>query len=122
MTEPIDTFFSAWGMSDDTARRATIGEVFASEGRYADPRSDGVLVGAEAIAEYVSNFSANAPGWGARVVASSTTAGMVRATIAFGGKGPDGTDMVQHGQYFVRLDASCRIEEMTGFAGTGAPE
>ncbi|MBM1220154.1 nuclear transport factor 2 family protein [Ponticoccus sp. SC2-23] len=122
MTTAIHTFFSAWAMSDDTERGAAIHAALAEDARYADPRSSGVLTGPDEIGAYVAAFSANAPGWSARVVASSATADMVRATVAFGGTGPDGSDMVQHGQYFVRVDDAGRIDEMVGFAGMGAPE
>lgn len=122
MTTPIDRFFSAWQLGDDTARAETMREVFAPDGVYADPRTPGTLTGPDEVTAHVAAFSANAPGWTARVVASGETAGMVRATVAFGGKGPDGTDMVQHGQYFVRSDAAGRITQMIGFAGMGIPE
>ena len=42
-------------------------------------------------------FSANAPGWTAKVVKTDEVGGAVRATVAFGGMGPDGKEMVQHG-------------------------
>lgn len=121
MADPIELFFDAWGMSDEASRAETIRSVYASGGSYADPRSDGVLSGPDAIAHYVSAFSANAPGWTAKVVKSDATAGAIRATVAFGGKGPDGTEMVQHGQYFAEMDGA-KIVRMTGFVGTGAPE
>ena len=66
-------------------------------------------------------FSANAPGWAAKVVGTDTTGGMTRATVAFGGKGPDGKDMTQLGQYFVETDGD-RISRMVGFVGTGTQE
>ena len=66
-------------------------------------------------------FSANAPGWTAKVVTMSETAGSIRATVAFGGQGPDGSEMVQHGQYFADMDGN-KIARMVGFAGLGAPE
>lgn len=122
MTTSIETFFSAWGLSDDEERARSIGVSYAGTGTYADPRSDGLLSGPDDITSYVNMFSANAPGWTAQVVATSETAGMVRATVAFGGKGPDGTDMVQHGQYFARTDTDGKITEMVGFVGIGAPE
>ena len=121
MTTSIETFFDAWGMADDAARAQAIASVFAQGGTYADPRSDGVLSGPDAIASYVNMFSANAPGWTAKLVKSDTNAGLTRATIAFGGMGPDGTEMTQHGQYFVETDGD-KITRMTGFTGTGAPE
>ncbi|MCY4180302.1 MAG: hypothetical protein OXD48_08520, partial [Litoreibacter sp.] len=95
--------------------------VYAQTGTYADPRSEGVLIGPAAIAGYVNMFSANAPGWTAKVVKTDETAGSLRATVAFGGMGPDGPEMVQHGQYFADFDGE-RITRMIGFVGTGAPE
>ncbi len=121
MSNPIETFFDAWGMADDAARAEAIAGAFADAGTYADPRSDGVLTGAEAIAGYVNMFSANAPGWTAKVVKSDESGGMTRATVAFGGMGPDGSEMVQHGQYVTEL-ADNKITRMVGFVGTGAPE
>jgi ketosteroid isomerase-like protein len=120
MSDPIETFFAAWGMDDDTARADAIASVYAPDGTYADPRSDGMLSGS-AIAKYVNMFSANAPGWTAKVVASSSTADCHRATFAFGGQGPDGSEMVQHGQYFADI-ADGKITRMVGFVGLGAPE
>ena len=117
----IETFFEAWGMADDGDRADAISASYAKGGTYADPRSPSVLTGPAEIAGYVNNFSANAPGWTARVVKSDTTAGHARVTVAFGGKGPDGSEMVQHGQYFVAMDGD-KIASMTGFVGTGAPE
>lgn len=121
MTHSIETFFEAWGMADDAARSDAISSVYGSAGTYSDPRSEGTLTGPAAITEYVSMFSANAPGWTAKVVNSSETAGMIRATVAFGGMGPDGKEMVQHGQYFAETDEG-KIARMVGFAGLGTPE
>ena len=108
-------------MSDPDARTEAITAAFAPAGSYADPRSNGPLTGPSPIAEYVSMFSANAPGWTATVVKSDEIAGIIRATVAFGGKAPDGSDMVQHGQYFAELSDG-KISRMVGFVGTGAPE
>ena len=121
MTNSVETFFDAWGMAEDGARADAISSVFAESGTYADPRSDGVLTGATAITSYVNMFSANAPGWTAKVVKSDESGGLTRATVAFGGMGPDGSEMVQHGQYFVDMDGN-KITRMVGFVGTGAPE
>ena len=121
MANSVDTFFSAWGMDSDADRAAAISSAYAADGTYADPRSQGTLTGADAIATYVNMFSANAPGWTAKVVKSDEIAGSLRTTIAFGGTGPDGKEMVQHGQYFVDLDGD-KITRMVGFVGTGAPE
>jgi len=63
-------------------------------------------------------FSANAPGWSATVVATDTTANMTRATVAFSGEGPDGSEQTQLGQYFVEKDGEL-ISRMVGFVGIG---
>lgn len=65
-------------------------------------------------------FSANAPGWSATVVVSDTAAGVTRATVAFSGKGPDGAERTQLGQYYVETDGDL-ISRMIGFVGVGAP-
>lgn len=121
MSELVETFFGAWGMDSDADRAAAIAGVYAENGSYADPRSPDMLTGAAAITAYVNMFSANAPGWTAKVVKSDEVAGMIRATIAFGGMGPDGTEMTQHGQYFTEITDG-KITRMVGFVGTGAPE
>lgn len=120
MATLIETFFSAWGMTDADAGANVIAGVFAAQGTYIDPRAPGVLTGPTAIATYVAGFGANAPGWAAEVVKADTIAGLTRATIAFCGKGADGQQVVQHGQYFVEITAD-RIARMVGFAGTGLP-
>lgn len=121
MSDLVDKFFAAWGMSEDTERASAIASVYAPDGTYADPRSPDILTGPAAIAGYVNMFSANAPGWTAKVVKSDTVANTERVTVAFGGAGPDGKDMVQHGQYFAET-ADDKITSMIGFVGTGAPE
>jgi len=50
------------------------------------------------------------------VVAADATGDSHRATVAFGGMGPDGKEMVQHGQYFVDMDGD-KITRMVGFPG-----
>ncbi|MGH1577262.1 nuclear transport factor 2 family protein [Planktotalea sp.] len=117
----IETFFNAWGMNSDNERAQAIASVYAKNGGYADPRSQTLLQGPDAITEYVNMFSANAPGWSAKVIKTDVIEGSVRATVAFGGIGPDGNEMVQHGQYFVDMDGEL-ITRMIGFVGTGAPE
>jgi len=116
----IDTFFDAWGESDATTRAKMISEAVEEDVIYADPRSPDPMHGIDALSAYVGMFSANAPGWTARVVSSDTTATVTRATVAFGGKGPDGSDMVQHGQYFI--EGGDKLARIIGFVGTGAPE
>lgn len=121
ISEPLQTFFSAWSMTDAEARAATLARSLADRATYADPRSEGVLRGLDAISAYVGMFSANAPGWTAEVVISDTIGDMTRATVAFGGMGPDGGQMVQHGQYFANVSDG-KITAMTGFVGTGTPD
>jgi hypothetical protein len=121
MRDAVETFFGAWSMADANAQKAAIAGCYAPDGEYADPRSSGVLSGVASIAEYVSMFSANAPGWTATVVKDDESGGAMRVTVAFGGMGPDGSEMVQHGQYFVEFNGDT-ISRMIGFVGTGAPE
>jgi hypothetical protein len=121
MRNSIETFFDAWGLPDPAQRAAAIEASVAETAVYADPRSEGVLTGPKAITQYVSMFSANAPGWTAQVVKSDEVAGMTRVTVAFGGRTPDGNQMVQHGQYFADISGG-KIIRMVGFVGTGAPE
>ncbi len=121
MSDSITTFFDAWGMTDDAPRAEAIAASFTDEGSYADPRSPALLQGTAAIAEYVNMFAANAPGWTAKVVNLSSTGDSHRATVAFGGMGPDGKEMVQYGQYFADMNGD-KIARMIGFVGTGAPE
>ncbi len=121
MSDPVSTFFDAWEIQAAEPRQEKIASAVTSSVRYDDPRTPETLNGVDALSEYVGNFGASAPGWTARVVASSTTAGMIRATVAFGGPGPDGKEMVQHGQYFVETEGDL-ISRMVGFAGLGSPE
>jgi len=46
---------------------------------------------------------------------------MTRATVAFGGMGPDGKEMVQLGQYYVETEGNL-ISRMVGFVGTGGQD
>jgi hypothetical protein len=115
-------FFNAWALTDHDAQRAEIRAAFADNGTYDDPRTPETLTGPDAIAAYVRNFAENAPGWSARVVKSDTVGGLHRVTVAFGGPGPDGSEMQQLGQYILALSEAGQIERATGFAGTGDPE
>ena len=63
-------------------------------------------------------FSANAPDWSAEVIKSDTIAGFTRITVTFSGVGPDGSEQIQLGQYFVEKDGDL-ISRMVGFVGTG---
>ena len=121
MTDSIETFFAAWELESKEARLEKIASAVIPGIVYADPRSPEPITGISALCEYVGMFSANAPGWSAKVVASDTIAGVTRATVAFGGKGPDGTVQTQLGQYFVERDGDL-VSRMIGFVGTGAPE
>lgn len=121
MSDAISTFFDAWALTDANARLEKITDSCSSDVLYADPRSPDSLTGIDALNEYVGMFSANAPGWSASVVKSDSTAGMNRTTVSFGGKGPDGKEMTQLGQYFVELTGN-KISRMVGFVGTGATD
>jgi len=118
MSDMISTFFDAWQLGSADERLKMIGRAVTSNVEYDDPRTPETIKGVDSLNEYVGMFSANAPGWTARVVDSSTTSGMTRATVAFGGMGPDGKDMVQLGQYFVEMEGDL-ISRMVGFVGTG---
>jgi len=121
MSDPISTFFAAWQLDAADARLKKITNSVTPNIQYDDPRTPQTVNGIDALSEYVGMFSANAPGWSAKVVATDTTAGITRATVAFGGMGPDGKEMVQLGQYFVETDGDL-ISRMVGFVGTGAPD
>jgi hypothetical protein len=120
MTDQIDIFFGAWQIESREERLKKINSSVASKIVYVDPRTPEPITGISALSEYVGMFSANAPGWSARVVASDTIAGMTRATVAFSGKGPDGKEQTQLGQYFIESDRDL-IVRMVGFVGIGAP-
>ncbi len=121
MTDPIATFFDAWQIESGEPRLKEISKAVTADVQYDDPRTPQTVQGIDALNEYVGMFSANAPGWSAKVVASDTTAGMTRATVAFGGKGPDGNEMIQLGQYFIESNGNL-ISRMVGFVGTGTKE
>jgi len=121
MSDPIAAFFSAWQLNNADERLKKITAAVAENVRYDDPRTPQTVEGISALNDYVGMFSANAPGWSAKVVASDTTGGMTRATVSFGGMGPDGNEMVQLGQYFVETDDGL-ISRMVGFVGTGTAE
>jgi len=118
MIDPIHTFFDAWQHEEADTRLEKISRSVTDSVHYDDPRTSQTIVGIDALNEYVGMFSENAPGWSAKVIGSDTTAGVTRATVAFGGKGPDGKDTTQHGQYFVETDGEL-ISRMVGFVGTG---
>ena len=121
MPDPISIFFDAWQLESEEARLEKISSAVTANIQYDDPRTSQTVNGIAALSEYVGMFSANAPGWAAKVVASDTIAGITRATVAFSGLGPDGNEMVQHGQYFIETDDDL-ITRMVGFVGTGAQD
>ena len=117
MADALKTFFSAWAETDPTARSSLIAKAVDENATYSDPRSGDRLVGVDAIAEYVSAFSANAPGWTAEVVKSDVVNGYARTVVKFGGIGPDGKEMAQHGTYFADLGNGETILTIAGFVG-----
>jgi hypothetical protein len=120
MASSLETFFSAWSQVDADERKATITSAIADTFCYSDPRSGGRLTTRDAVADYVGQFSANAPGWTATVEKADEINGFARAIVAFGGAGPDGSQMVQHGTYFADSDATGKLTLLVGFVGTGA--
>lgn len=118
MSDAIANFFGAWEIADADTRLAKIKGAVTENVTYDDPRTPETVNGIDALSDYVGMFSANAPGWTASVVKSDTIANVTRATVAFGGKGPDGSEHVQLGQYFVETNGE-RITRMVGFAGMG---
>lgn len=121
MSDPIPTFFDAWQLESADERLEKMTSAVTENIQYDDPRTPQTVNGIDALNEYVGMFSANAPGWTAKVIGSNTTAGMTRATVAFAGTGPDGKQIVQLGQYFVETDGNL-ISRMVGFVGTGEKE
>lgn len=121
MSDPISTFFEAWQIQDADARLEKISSAVTKDVKYDDPRTPETLTGVEALSDYVGMFSANAPGWSAKVVKSDTNGSVTRSTVAFGGKGPDGVEQVQLGQYFVEKQGVL-VSRFVGFAGTGAQQ
>ena len=120
MIEQIETFFGAWQLESPEERLERITSSVAPGIVYVDPRTPIPITSISALSEYVGMFSANAPGWSAKVVASNTIAGTTRATVAFTGKGADGAEQTQLGQYFVESDGEL-ISRMVGFVGIGSP-
>ncbi len=121
MTDPISIFFDAWRLESSGERLSQIATAVTKSIECDDPRTQQTLKGINALCDYVGMFAANAPGWSATVVGTDTTAGVTRATVAFGGKGPEGHEVTQIGQYFVETEGNL-ISRMVGFVGTGSPE
>jgi len=118
MSDCITTFFEAWGIDDEELRLAKINSAVTENIQYDDPRTPDSLNSIEVLSNYVAMFSENAPGWLAKVVKADTIAGITRVTVAFEGVGPDGSQQVQFGQYFVEKDGDL-VSRMVGFVGTG---
>lgn len=120
MSDSISTFFEAWQITDHDERLAKITSAVTDSVSYHDPRTPETLSGIQALNDYLGMFSANAPGWRAKVVKNDTMSDITRVTVAFSGMGPDGKEMVQHGQYFVEHEGDL-VAGMVGFVGTGEP-
>lgn len=118
MSDCISTFFDAWKMEDEALRLSKLTSSVTENIQYDDPRTPETLSGIAALNNYVGMFSANAPGWSAKVIKSDMVAGITRVTVAFSGMGPDGSQQVQLGQYFVEQEADL-VSRMVGFVGIG---
>ena len=118
MSDSISTFFDAWQIEDAEIRTQKISASVLAGVKYDDPRTPESIIGVDALCEYVGMFSANAPGWSAKVRKSETLGGVTRVTVAFSGAGPDGSEQTQLGQYFVEKEGDL-ISRMVGFVGTG---
>lgn len=118
MTNCITNFFDAWQIQDDELRLAKITSAVTESIQYDDPRTSDTLIGIPALNSYVAMFAENAPGWTAKVVKSDTIGKLTRVTVAFSGKGPDGNENTQLGQYFVEQNEDL-VSRMVGFVGTG---
>jgi len=118
MSDSVVTFFEAWQIEEAESRLEKLGSALAEDIRYDDPRTPETLIGIDAVSSYLAMFSANAPGWSAKVVKSDTVGNITRVTVAFSGKGPDGSQQVQLGQYFVEHEGDL-VSRMVGFVGTG---
>ena len=116
MTARISIFFEAWTIKDEQTRLAKISKVVAETIEYDDPRTPETLKGITALSDYLGIFSANAPGWTAKVIKSDRIGKFTRATVSFNGMGPDGKEKVQLGQYFSENDGDL-ITRMVGFVG-----
>ena len=118
MSDCITTFFEAWQTEEAEVRLAKLNRSVTTTIQYDDPRTPETVNGVAALNDYVGMFSASAPGWSAKVIKSDRVADVTRVTVAFGGVGPDGSEQVQLGQYFVEKDGGL-VSRMIGFVGTG---
>ena len=117
MSNAVKQFFDAWGEADSQKQADQIAAVLSPEARYVDPRTSEPLIGPQAVAGYVSQFTAMAPGAVAEAVDVGERDGVMRATVEF--RMADG--MVQLGQYFVEADEAGNLTRLVGFVGTGTP-
>lgn len=118
MTDCITIFFEAWQIQEAEVRLTKLNSSVTESIQYDDPRTPETVNGIAALNNYLGMFSANAPGWSAKVIKTDTVAGVTRATVSFGGVGPDGSEQIQLGQYFVEKDGDL-VSRMVGFVGTG---
>ncbi len=118
MSDCITTFFDAWQIEDAEVRLAKLKASVTETVQYHDPRTPETLQGIAALHNYVGMFSANAPGWSAKVIKTDEIAGVSRVTVAFGGMGTDGSEQIQLGQYFVEQEGGL-VSRMVGFVGIG---
>lgn len=118
MSDCITTFFEAWQIEDAEIRLAKLNSAVTEVIQYDDPRTPKTVMGIAALNNYVGMFSANAPGWSAKVIKADAVAGITRVTVAFCGMGPEGSEQVQLGQYFVEKEGDL-VSRMVGFVGTG---
>jgi hypothetical protein len=118
MSDCITTFFDTWQIEEAETRLAKLNDSVTETIQYDDPRTPGTINGIAALNNYLDMFSVNAPGWSAKVIKTDTVADVTRVTVAFGGMGPDGSEQVQLGQYFVQKDGNL-VSRMVGFVGIG---
>ncbi|MEM8980831.1 MAG: molecular chaperone GroEL [Pseudomonadota bacterium] len=118
MSEGLKQFFAAWGETNAAAREEILRAVLNLKFSYVDPRMDAPTEDLSTLNDYIGQSASFAPGAQAKVVITSTTAGIDRATVAFEMPGMD----PQMGQYVVEYDATGTIIRMIGFAGLGAPD
>jgi len=115
MSNSVETFFDAWGLTDATAREQAVRSVVTENIYYVDPSTAAPLSGAGELVDHVAMFTANRPGSTANVVGMNTQNRHVRATVDFFVDGKT----AMRGQYFCDLNTDDMITKMVGFIGTG---
>ena len=70
MSDSISNFFETWEIEDAELRMEKIKGSVAADVQYDDPRTPESVNGITALSDYVGMFSANAPGWSAKVIKS----------------------------------------------------